>query len=142
MTDVTSDGRTVVHAFFHRLGEAGDVPGWLGLLADDIEVDTPFAPVGEPTRFSGIEAVARRFGDARARMATLVFTDLEVLATEDPERWVATCGSQGALPDGRAYANRYCWLFRVRDGRIRWWCEFFDPQAVLALRDGRPPLGR
>ena len=59
---------------------------------------------------------------------------MEILATEDPERWVATCHSRGTMGNGRAYQNRYCWLFRIRDGKIVWWAEYFDPQEVLAVR--------
>ena len=38
------------------------------------------------------------------------------------------------MGNGSPYANRYCWIFRVRDGSIVWWCEYFDPQEVLAVR--------
>ena len=133
-TSSPSRSRDLVQAFFDRLGHQGDVEGWLGLLAADIVVDTPFSPTGDARRFEGIEAVERRFADARRRMTALEFLDLEILATEDPERWVATCRSEGRMGDGSPYANRYCWIFRVRDGSIVWWCEYFDPQEVLAVR--------
>ena len=67
-------------------------------------------------------------------MPSLAFLDLEILATEDPERWVATCRSEGEAGSGLPYANTYCWLFRIRDGLIVWWAEYFDPQQVLAVR--------
>jgi len=133
-TSSPTSSRGLVQAFFDRLGHQGDVEGWLGLLAADIVVDTPFSPTGDARRFEGLEAVERRFADARRRMTALEFLDLEILATEDPERWVATCRSEGRMADGSAYANRYCWIFRIRDGSIVWWCEYFDPQEVLAVR--------
>lgn len=108
--------------------------GWLALLHRDITVDTPFSPAGDAVRFEGIEAVSRRFGDARRRMPALRFYDLDVLATEDPERWVVTCRSEGRMADGQPYANTYCWILRVRDGKVVWWAEYFDPQQVLAVR--------
>ncbi len=126
--------RAIVEAFFHRLGDGNDIDGWLALLSDEIEVDTPFSPTGEPTRFEGREAVERRFADARRRMPALSFVDLEILATEDAERWVATCRSVGEMGNGTPYANTYCWILRIRGGRIVWWCEYFDPQQVLAVR--------
>jgi ketosteroid isomerase-like protein len=129
-----SSPRQIVEAFFARLGTEGDVEGWLDLLGDDIAVDTPFAPTGDARRYEGREAVERRFGDARRRMPALEFLDLEILATEDPHRWVATCRSEGQMATGAPYQNRYCWILRVRDGRIDHWTEYFDPQEVLAVR--------
>jgi ketosteroid isomerase-like protein len=123
-----------VQAFFDRLGREDDIDGWLGLLSGDITVDTPFSPVGDARRFEGIEAIERRFADARRRMRALEFLDLEILGTTDPERWLATCRSEGEMADGSPYANRYCWIFRIRGGVIVWWCEYFDPQEVLAVR--------
>jgi ketosteroid isomerase-like protein len=121
------DARAVVEAFFRTLGVDGDVDGWLALLADDVVVDTPFDPDPDRRHFEGIEAVARRFGDARRRMPALAFHDVEVLATEDPQRWVVPCTSTGTLADGSAYGNVYCWIVRVRDGRVAGWTEYFDP---------------
>ena len=97
--------RAIVEQFFHRLGEGSDVDGWLALLAPEITVDTPFSPKGDAVRFEGIDAVARRFADARRRMPALRFYDLEILATEDPERWIATCRSEGTRGDGAPYQN-------------------------------------
>jgi ketosteroid isomerase-like protein len=126
--------RAIVEQFFHRLGSGNDVDGWLALLDADISVDTPFSPKGTEVHFAGIEAVERRFGDARRRMPELHFLDLEILATEDPQRWLATCRSEGRRGDGRAYRNIYCWLFRIVADKIVWWAEYFDPQEVMAVR--------
>lgn len=126
----------LVHRFFTLLGD-GDVEGWLALMTGDVAADTPFAPTGSPTRFDGIAEIEARFGDARRRMEALAFHDVEVLATEDPARFVATCTSTGAFPGGTPYANTYCWIFTVVEGRITHWTEYFDPQAVLAAQRDR-----
>ncbi len=131
---VAPSSREVVAAFFARLGVENDVDGWHELLADDVVASTPFSVTGEPTRFEGRAAIEARFGAARRRMPTLVFLDLEILATEDPERFVATCRSEGSMASGAGYANTYCWLFRIAGGRIAAWTEYFDPQQVLAVR--------
>ncbi|MEO1062474.1 MAG: nuclear transport factor 2 family protein [Actinomycetota bacterium] len=126
----------LVRRFFDLLGE-GDVEGWLALMSDDVAADTPFSPTGAPTRFDGIGEIEARFGDARRRMDSLAFHDVEVLATEDPTRFVATCSSTGSFPGGIPYANTYCWIVTVVDGRITHWTEYFDPQAVLAAQRAR-----
>jgi len=126
--------REVVEQFFLRLGEAHDVDGWLALLDDEVVADTPFSPKGDPTRFSGKEAVERRFADARRRMPALRFYDQEILATEDPQRWLVTNQSEGTRGDGKPYANTYCWILHIRDGKVVWWAEYFDPQQLVAVR--------
>jgi uncharacterized protein len=130
---------TTIEAFFHRLGSGDDVDGWLDLLADDVVVSTPFAPFGSPREFVGKAAVTDRFAGSRRRFASLDFLDLEILATEDEHRWVATCRSEGERLDGRHYRNRYCWIIHVRDERVVAWTEYFDPQEVIALRTD--PIG-
>jgi ketosteroid isomerase-like protein len=116
---------------------AGEVDAWLDLLHDDVDVDTPFAPTGSPTRFVGKAEVATRFGDARRRMRALSFLDVDAVATARPGLWLVTCRSEGVMGDGADYRNRYCWLLRVRDGRIAGWTEYFDPQEVVRVRTPR-----
>jgi ketosteroid isomerase-like protein len=125
-----SESRQIVQAFFERLGARNDVEGWLRLLSRDVAVDRPFVPEGEASRLVGIEQINARFGTTRSYMKSFDFMDLEVLATEDPERWLATCRSQGVLGDGRKYQNRYCLIFRIRSARIIGWTEYYDPREL------------
>jgi len=129
MTQLTS--REIVQIFFDKLGHENDVDGLLDFIADDVVVETPFAPAGLQTRFEGKAEIDARFGDARRPMQFFHFLDLRIFATEDPEVWFATCASEGKQADGRSYANSYCWMFRVREGLIRWWREYYDPQPVM-----------
>ncbi|MFP6816934.1 MAG: hypothetical protein VB949_14880 [Pseudomonadales bacterium] len=39
-----------------------------------------------------------RFGDARKNLEELSFYDIDILATEDPARWVTTCRPKGLFP--------------------------------------------
>jgi ketosteroid isomerase-like protein len=138
-TNNTLSARQIVHEFLYRLGEGNDVDGWLALLSPDVVVDTPFAPKGAPIHFEGLKEIGHRFGDARRPMQALKFFDIEILSTEDPERWVATCKSEGILSDGSRYKNQYCWMLRIRDNHVVWWCEYYDPQELMAIsQDFRP----
>ena len=67
-------------------------------------------------------------------MPALRFYEQEVLATEDAQRWVVTNRSEGTRADGQPYANTYCWILRIRDGKVVWWAEYFDPQQLIAVR--------
>ena len=131
-----SEGHDLVRRFFDLLGD-GNIDAWLALMTDDVAADTPFSPTGAATRFDGIAEIESRFGDARLRMESLAFHDVEVLATEDSARYVATCSSTGTFPGDVPYANSYCWMFTIADGRITHWTEYVDPQAVLAAQRAR-----
>ncbi|MFA5525168.1 MAG: nuclear transport factor 2 family protein [Tissierellales bacterium] len=135
MQTPVSSARHIVSQFLENLGEAGDTEALVKLLSPQISVDTPYSPPGQPTHFEGIDEVAARFAGARSAMQLFRFLNIEILATEDPERWVATCDSEGQHIDGRSYANTYCWIFRIKDGQIHWWCEYYNPQPLMVFMD-------
>jgi ketosteroid isomerase-like protein len=127
------DPTTLATRFLGLLGD-GDIDAWLALLHDDIVIDTPFAPAGEPTTFAGRDEIERRFGNARRRMQALAFLDVEVDDTTTPGRVLVTCRSEGTMGDGSSYANRYCWIIDTDGEHITRVTEYFDPQPVLAVR--------
>lgn len=133
--------RRVVAQFFEYLG-SGQIDDWLDLIAIDVHVETPFAAKGSPSSFDGIEEVQVRFGLARSGMMMLEFYDIEILATEDPARWVVTCRSRGEFAGGVTYQNKYSWYFRLKDGLIVEWIEFYDPQEIVAVQDAIDKLGQ
>lgn len=53
--------------------------------------------------------------------------------TVENERAAAEVTAHGVLHDGKRYANHYVLLFRIRDGRIAWLAEYFDPRPVEDL---------
>jgi ketosteroid isomerase-like protein len=144
---MTGDGsdrdrdRQTVAQFFDYLG-GGQIDDWLALIADDVHVETPFAAGGSPTTFDGIEEVNIRFGDARKSMMALEFYDIEILATEDPGRWAVTCKSRGEFAGQVKYQNRYSWYFRLENGLITEWVEYYDPQETMAVQDAIEKLGQ
>ena len=50
--------------------------------------------------------------------------------TAEEDRVVAEFSSDGTLVNGDVYHNEYLFLFRVRDGRIAYVGEYFDPDVV------------
>ena len=52
--------------------------------------------------------------------------------TAEEDRVVAEFASDGVLVNGDVYHNEYLFLFRVRDGRIAYVGEYFDPDIVRA----------
>ena len=50
--------------------------------------------------------------------------------TAEEDRVVAEFRSKGTLLNGDAYQNDYLFLFRIRDGRIAYVGEYFNPDIV------------
>jgi ketosteroid isomerase-like protein len=50
--------------------------------------------------------------------------------TAEDDRVVAEFRSEGTLLNGDAYRNDYLFLFRIRDGRIAYVGEYFNPDVV------------
>lgn len=50
--------------------------------------------------------------------------------TAEEDRVVAEFRSKGTLANGDAYQNDYLFLFRIRDGRIAYVGEYFNPDIV------------
>jgi ketosteroid isomerase-like protein len=66
---------------------------------------------------------ARFFGDADNSFRTVV-AEGEVVVVE--HRLSAT------LPNGRSYVNDYCFVYEVRDGKVRRICEYMDTRGGWA----------
>jgi ketosteroid isomerase-like protein len=52
--------------------------------------------------------------------------------TAEEDRVVAEFRSKGILRNGEPYQNDYLFLFRIRDGRIAYVGEYFNPDVVRA----------
>lgn len=117
--------RQAVETFFAGL-EAMDVPRAVGAFAEDGVQLMPYSPEGFPSRLDGRAAILRQYGGLPENYSSMRFPR-EILATEDPERFVVRYTGEIALKAGGRYDNTYVGLFTVRDGQIREFVEFFDP---------------
>ena len=113
--------------------------GWLGdpgafdeLLAEDVVMETPFAP-GGPRRWVGRDEWLAFAGPARAGFPVRFdrFTTLAVHETLDPEVAVIEYELTGEITTtGQRGAARFIGVLRVRDGRIAGWREYQDTYAI------------
>jgi len=69
------------------------------------------------------------FGPLAERVVTPMMTiPRRVIA--DGEFVVVEAEGQNTTRDGRPYNNRYCFVFRVREGKLREVTEYFDTELV------------
>ena len=113
---------------------AGNDPGRIhALFAPDAEWLSPpgnavSVALDAPHHMVGAEAIARFF---TVDMRRLFVRDLDVVfrgahTGADGEHATAEVTVTATLPDGRTYANDYCFVFEVRDGLVRRVREYTD----------------
>ena len=105
-------------------------------FAEDIEFELGYPPEGMPMPVQG-RATMQEFVSSFMGGMFDPFT-IEVTATypgADGETLVAEYASNGIVKhNGNTYANRYVGIFRLRDGEIVTWREYFNPEeATRAL---------
>lgn len=127
---VSERNRAVVEEFFASL-EAMDVPRFLAVWTEDGVQEMPFSPPGFPRRLEGREAIANQYRSLPESYRGMRFPR-EILAMEDPARFVVRYTGSIELKAGGRYDNSYVGLFTLRDGKVVEFVEYFDP---IILRD-------
>ncbi|MHA7958835.1 nuclear transport factor 2 family protein [Streptomyces sp. L500] len=117
-----------------RLLLAKDIPGWIGLWAEDGLMEFPFAPPGRPARLVGREAIAdymRPYPD-HIDLHDFPEADLRIHRTADPRTIVTEMRGVGRLVrNDRPFDMTYIAVVTVEDGRFTTYRDYWNPLAVL-----------
>jgi uncharacterized protein len=135
---VAADPRELVERV-HRLAAAYDLRGQADLYAPDGVLEWPFAPAGVPRRTEGrerirevltsLEAAVRRAGTRVTAVRTTA-----VHQTADPEVVIVELEVAGKpTTTGATYQLPYIQVFRIRDGQILLFRDYFGPGTAAAL---------
>jgi ketosteroid isomerase-like protein len=102
-------------------------------LADDVVIETPFAPPGRPRRTDGKAAFLARAVPGRAALPVL-FDEAEVVAvhdTADPEVIVVEYQLGGTVTtSGKRERAAFIGVLRARAGKVTHWREYQDTAAI------------
>ena len=120
----TERNKRVVRSFFEA-GNAGDLPGCLALLAEDV-VWTNAGTTPVSGTFTGKQAVVEEllgpvFGQLQAGIRSTVDN-----VVAEGEFVVVQSRGRAATLDGTPYNNSYCHVFRLSAGRIVAVTEYLD----------------
>jgi len=103
---------------------------WETIAAPDLVIHTPYALPGFAKKCEGRDvalAMARQYGDFLTEFA---YYDIELHATDEEGLVMGTARSEAKTPAGASYNNEYCVIWRIRNGKIAEYWEYFDPQRV------------
>jgi ketosteroid isomerase-like protein len=126
----TDDDVAVVEHVIALVGDL-DIEAALELVTDDLILELPFRADGGPRRLEGDDA--KRFMRVLPKLfSQMRFSDVVVHGQLPSGLVVAEYKSNGLTIAGSAYPNAYVGFFRLRQGRIAGWREYFDPNVVAA----------
>jgi uncharacterized protein len=135
---VAASPREVVERL-HRLVVDRHLSGQADLYAADGVLEWPFAPPGVPQRVQGREeirrvlsALERGVRQADTRVAPFP-RSVVVHETRDPEVVIVELEVEGETPTGETFRLPYIQVFRVRDGEILTFRDYFGAGTAQAL---------
>jgi ketosteroid isomerase-like protein len=107
-----------------------------GRISPQFVLRLPFAPPGVPQEFAGRDVARQALSGSAKSRSPLVFEDLVLLATEDPELFVATASGEATMASGKIYRNNYVIFVRIRDGMVVEHIEYMNPLNIIAAYEG------
>jgi uncharacterized protein len=120
---------------FYDAGNRGEIDQCLAMIDDEIVWNN----MGS-TRFSGqfigkVDVIERLIGPLFGQLKAGIHSTIDNIVAEG-EFVVAQVRGQAETADGQVYNNRYCHVFRIRDGRIREVTEYLDTALVNSVFGG------
>jgi uncharacterized protein len=112
-----------------------DFVAWPALVAEDVRMRFPYSPPGIPAHCEGREACESVMRTFFAGIASFEWRDLQLYPAAEPGLVFATARSEVVLVSGRPYRNDYCFIIRVRGGKLAEYCEYFNPLPAIAAFD-------
>ena len=125
MSDIVALARAWLDTFAE-----GNFEEFPGEVSPDFKLRLPFLPPGLQNEFVGREAAQAVLAASAERRSKLIFEDVVILRTEDPDLVVTTAKGHATLDNGEIYRNEYILLTRIHDGVVLEHVEYLNPLAV------------
>ncbi len=113
----------------------GNLKSVIGLLAEDMVMEFPFAPPGRPRRVEGKENIIAYNKEVMSISKGTGYTDLEIHQTTDPDCIVVEMTGHGTvIATGKPFERRYIDVFRTKNGRIQFVRDYWNPQESPTVK--------
>lgn len=96
----------------------------------------PYAPDGFPGSFDGRAAIYKQYSGLTTQFSSMKFPRT-IYATDDPNFFFVQSTGKLVLRAGGTYENEYIGTFRLENGQVREYTEYFNP-IVMAKAFGIP----
>lgn len=124
-------------ALGQRLAPADDM---LGLFAEDVIFEFPFAPEGLPQRLNSRAALAGHMAKLGPLISFGAFVLKSVYPSDETVTFEFSCTGQGQQT-GKPYDQDYVSVVTLGDGRITHYRDYWNPLVVLSALGGADAVG-
>ena len=131
------EGRLINYQVVDRFFEALETQQfeWLKeVFAQEGKQLNPYAPAGFPASFKGREAIFKQYSGLTENFGAMKFPK-EIFTTSDPDFLFVKFRGEIEIKAGGRYENDYLGTFRLKDGKIIEYTEYFNP-IVMAKAFG------
>ncbi len=104
------------------------------IFTEDGKQLNPYAPEGFPKSFDGAEGIYKQYSGLTANFGQMEFPRT-IYATDDPDFIFVQFRGEIEIKAGGKYENDYLGTFRLKDGKITVYTEYFN-QVVMAKAFG------
>ena len=141
MQPVPNQERQTAEAFAAHLALVGkDVQAWVDLFAENAVVEFPYAST-TPGRLEGKEAIYNYMKDVPAQMQDLVFTNVRIYPTSNPNVLFAEVHGEAVIVStGHHYQQDYVMRLETKEGKIIHYREYWNPIPALEAWGGTQNL--
>ena len=133
MKTLSEANKKVVDQFFVAL-ETQQFEILKDIFAEDGKQLNPYAPEGFPKSFDGAEGIYKQYSGLPANFGQMKFPRT-VYTTDDPDFVFVRFRGEIEIKAGGKYENDYLGTFRLEDGKIKEYTEYFN-QVVMAKAFG------
>jgi ketosteroid isomerase-like protein len=128
---LTESNKKTVQLFYDA-GNRGDMDTCFGLIADDIRW-TNMGTTSISGTYSGKnELMEKLLGPLFGQLKQGIHMEVQRMVAEGDYVVAQTSGTAETL-DGRPYNNSYCWIIRVKDGKLVEVTEFLDTELASSV---------
>lgn len=132
-TTIPSDGTAVIEAFFEAL-ETQQFDRLLEIFTEDARQINAYIPDGFPESFDGRAAIHKQYSSLPQNFGQMNFPRT-IYSTSNPDVYFVKFQGEIEIKAGGEYNNDYIGIFRLKDGLIHEYTEYFNP-IVMAKAFG------
>jgi len=125
MSDAEQTVRTLLQAVSTR-----DYAAQRACLADDLVMETPYAPAEFPNRHDGPDAFVTALAASDAAFESKVLEIDELYRLDDQDLVIAVYHTNAKTARGGTFDQQYVGFFSFANGLVAHWREYYDPDVI------------
>lgn len=127
LNQAKSRNTSILHSYLNLFASL-EFEQWGELWTDNGQFTIPY-PIDRPMAIAGKETLVNHFNAFKPMVAQMHYSNIEVIQTIDPNRFVVRMNNYVKAINNYEYSNLLVWFVKVENGKIAEIEEYFDPIA-------------